>query len=244
MDPYPETLETDLDISWIEEHEKEMNIDSVILKEPMNQLEIIFVYINKNDFIEHLEKEQQLLKETEDNKHIITKERILYLIQKRKYLSGSFLSGSNSDTGIKKKYKLIDLLFYHVGLEPENIQYFSKEENISHYSKDFFKSLPFFNDVVVPDSLYIFNSIHRLYFIFKEVDKEETKKVLKPILKKCNKTKVGNIENKRHDKTKKIMDDFKEGEPHNVTKKVGFVDLDVEENINKNHSKTHKKKIV
>lgn len=222
----PESIETDLDISWIEEHEKEINIDSVILKEPMNQIEINFVYINKNNFIEHLEKEQQLLKNI-DNTRIITKERILYLIQKRKYLSGSFLSGSNSGIGIKKKYKLLDLLFYHVGLEPENIQSFSKEENISHYSKDFFKSLPFFTDVVVPESLYIFQSLHRVYFIFKEVDKEETKKVLKPILKKF-------------DKTKKRMDDFIGGEPHNMTKKVGFVDMDIEEK--QNHSKTYKKK--
>lgn len=229
----PDSLENDLDISWIEEHEKEINIDAVIFKEPLNHLEINFVYINKNDFIEHLEKDQQLLKETQDNTRIITKERILYLIQKRKYLSGSFLSGSNSDSGIKKKYKLIDLLFYHIGLEPENIQSFSKEENILHYSKDFFKSLPFFNDVVIPDSLYIFNSIHRLYFIFKEVDKEETKKVLKPILKKHDKT-----------KTKKVLDDFTEGEPHNMTKKVGFVDEDLEEKNNQNHSKTYKKKLI
>lgn len=228
-----DNLENDLDISWIEEHEKDLNIDQLLFKEPANEIELCFIYINKNGIIEYFKKEKQYLRMDNDinsesndfEKRMISKERVLYLIQKNKW-------SKMNDNGINKKYKLIDLLLFHIDLEPENIQIFSKMFDIKN-NHDKMKSLPFFSEIVVPDSLSIFHSIHCVYFIFKEVDKEETKRVLKPILKK-------------HDKTKKIFDNdeiSKEiGKIHNVTKKVGF--SEIENDIKENDRKTRKNHII
>ena len=254
-------LDNDLDISWIDEHEKELNIGQLLLKEPVNEIELNFIYINKNGYIEYLKKEKQDLRIDNDNdndndndlvndvdndelekkeKRMISKERVLYLIQKNKW-------NKMNENGINKKYKLNDLLLFHIDLEPENIQHFSQfddtfesldgrksssicndttsvssNSNLRLYKENNLKSLPFFGEIVVPDSLFIFHSIHCVYFIFKEVEKEEIKRVLKPILKK-------------HDKTRKIIEggEVREGQGevregrqkpcgNNFTKKVGF----------------------
>lgn len=229
-----ELLENDLDISWIDTHEKEINIENVLLREPVEELELCFIYVNNKGAIEYVKKDLQPLimtslsttdlEEVKIGKCLIPKERVLYLIQKNKW-NDNILNHS------KKKYKLNELLLYYVDLDPENIQSYSKSEDFYSLSKDFLKPLPFFNDVVIPDSVCIFHSIHCLYFLFTEIDKEEIKKVIKPILKKT-------------DKTKKVMENLGDGEDvaHNVTKKVGFSDVIEYSEHKKRHSHGTRKK--
>lgn len=212
------SLDNDLDISWIEEHEKELNIEQLLLKEPVKEIEIFYIYIKKNGYIENVIKEKQILNDGNNGKRYISKEKVLYMIQKNKNVKNK---------NKIRKYKLDELLLFHVNVESENIQSFSKIEKFDYVSKENLITIPFFGEIVIPDSLFIFHSIHRIYFVFKEIDKEDIKKVIKPILKK-------------NDKTKKVMDNFSgDGVVHNVTKKVGFSDV-VEYDNDNQKNKTRK----
>lgn len=190
--------DNELDISWIQPHEKENNIDKNILREPQETIPLYFIYLNKNDYIEHIFTEKQSLLSI-DEKRVISKERVLHIIQTKRHFNN-------------KKYKFIDLFSYNIVLEPENIQPFIKNDNSKQISKEFLKVLPFFNEIIISDSIFIFHSINSVYFLFKENNKnnkKEFKRLLKPILKKA-------------DKTKKMVDDLIA--PHNITKKVLFTE--------------------
>lgn len=207
----------ELDTHWIQEHEKENNIDKNILREPQPIIPIYFVYINKNNYIEQILMEKRDLFTTENNTHILSKERVLHIIQSNRHFH-------------HKKYRFIDLFSYNIDLEPENIQSFIQGNNSNPISKEFLKVLPFFNDIIITDSIFIFHSMNGIYFMFKENEKQVFKKKLKPILKKA-------------DKTKKCL----EGSltTHNITKKVLFQeDMTTSDNLEPTeiqHNKTKKR---
>jgi hypothetical protein len=46
--------ESDLDISWIKEQEKLQQINENYFKEPMETIDMFFIYINTNDYIEKI----------------------------------------------------------------------------------------------------------------------------------------------------------------------------------------------
>lgn len=162
-------LDLDLDISWIHQHEKENSIDKNYCREPMNEITTYCVYINKDLEIEKVTTEKMLIEGG-----VLSKERVLHFIQSKKK--------SFSET----KYRLLDMLLYNVELEPENIQSYSISDNFYDLSKPFFKVLPVFDNVAIPDSIFIFHSLNTLYFLFKEIECSPIE-ILKPILKK-NKT--------------------------------------------------------
>jgi hypothetical protein len=53
-------------------------------------------------------------------------------------------------------------------MEPEHIQNYAKSENNSELSERFLRTHSIFNDLVLPDSIFIFHSVNVVYFIFKE----------------------------------------------------------------------------
>jgi hypothetical protein len=144
----------ELDISWIQENEKLENINSNFIREPLENIEMFFIYVNLDSCIENIQSEKQVLT-IENNKSVLKKETILQLIQKRK-------------SSTHKKYKFMDVLVYNVDLEPEHIQNYSKIDNILDNSKQFFKVLPIIDDIVIQSSIFIFHSLSSIYFIFKE----------------------------------------------------------------------------
>lgn len=193
----------DLDISWIQEHEKETNIDEKYFREPMKNISVYYIYINNHE-IEKIDNDIINIFSLSESKELgISKECILHIIQNKKKKD-------------EKKYKLIDILLYHVNLEPEIIQNYSKSENIDELSKGFFKVLSIFDDILIPDSIFIFHSINSLYFIFQREEIFYPRSILK-------------------DKTRKYLENT-ENEKHNYSKKsVGF-HLPI-------HNKTHSNKI-
>ncbi len=114
-----------------------------------------------------------------------------------------------------KKYGLFDILTYIIDLDSKSVQIYSKTQNIDEEnSKQFFKKHTVFNDIILPDSISIFDRINTLYFIFKEKipvnnQKEKDKQYIKSILKnKTNKTGEDLTNNKKKNITKKVY--FKE----------------------------------
>jgi hypothetical protein len=164
-------MDDDLDMSWINEQERIQNIQSNYYREPMETVNMYFIYINQNQYIDKILCEKYDL-EIVSNGSLLNKETILKIIQTKKINT------------LNTRYKLVDILQYHVELEPEHIQTFINGEP-DPSSPKILKNISVFDEIVFSPSIFIFHGINCLYFIFQEVETINTKnrKSLKSILK-------------------------------------------------------------
>jgi hypothetical protein len=154
MDP-----EEDLDISWVQDQEKIIQVDQNYTREPISSIYLYSLFVNLNSYVDQIICDPIELDQTENGKTVLSKEKILYYIQQKKK-QGS-LNG--------KKYRLHESLSFLVDLEPEQLQEFSQQEPTIERSNSFLKVLSVLNDIVFPESIFIFHSLNSIYFIFKEV---------------------------------------------------------------------------
>jgi len=196
-----ENDDTDLDISWIEEQEKIQNIDKNYFREPMETIDIHIIYINANLYIESITKERHILTKKEKST-VLEKERILQIIQSKK------------KTTPFSKYKFMDALLYNVDLEPEQIQNYAFSQD--NDKSPFLQPIKIMEDVIIPQSIFVFHGINSLYFFFKEEPRTDLSKI----------------------KSKSILKIDGEQAPHKITKKVKIVLR------NKNQSTTKKQKNI
>ena len=184
----------DIDFSWIKEQEKLQNIQKNYCKEPNIVINLYFIYINKNKYIDNILNEKQKLFPPIDNKgSYLSKEYLLKIIQSKKKKTPN------------SKYKFQDILYYNVDLEPEHIQSYSKNEKVLNVSNSFFKVIPIVDDIHFPDSIFIFHDINSLFFIFQEIEILSNRMTLKSILK-SDKVENKNLEEDVHRKlTKKVQ---------------------------------------
>lgn len=191
-------IQDDLDMSWLDEQERIQNIQTSYFREPMGSIHVKYIYINQNQYINNIIHEKHALEmftplniinrtpyvpygSPDSNVHrgmdasgsVLKNDILLRLIQSKKTVTPV------------SKYKLVDILLYHVDLEPEHIQSYSKSENFIEQSSGFFKVLPIIGNIQISPSIFIFHSTNTLYFIFQEVEIEKAKNkvVLKSILK-------------------------------------------------------------
>jgi len=150
MDIEIDTID-DLDSSWIDKEEKMGASDTNYIREPIDEIQMFFIYINSRLEIEHVSKES----ECADG--CISKDRLLQIIQTKRHHNN-------------KKYRLDDLLSFQIDLEPENIQSFSELDSLDDISATFLKSIPIFDEVVCAPSIFIFHDMASLFFLFNEVD--------------------------------------------------------------------------
>ena len=175
---YSELLENvdddsqDLDCSWINQDEKLDKINQNYFREPMELIDIFFLYINSNSYIEKIICEKHPLILMDDNKtNVLKKEYILQLIQSKKIKTDHSL------------YKLIDILTYNIDLEPNHIQPYSQQNDSSDISKGFFNVLKIVDDIKIPPSIFIFHGINSIFFIFQEKEFDISQLKPKSILK-------------------------------------------------------------
>jgi hypothetical protein len=179
--------EEDLDTSWIAEQERFQNIQNNYRREPMESIELHFIYINKNQYIDKIINEQFII---DPSNLCIKREQLLKIIQDKKLYTPF------------SKYRLIDILTFFVDLEPENIQSYSNVENIDDTYSQFLKVLNIPDEINIPQSIFIFHSINSIYFIFQEVEiikRQNT--TFKSILKKDSEINVTPLSQKS---TKKV----------------------------------------
>ena len=163
-----ESAISDLDMSWIHETKKLQEINHNYCKEPISEIEIFFIYINPNNYIDKISSEILDLTIT-NNESILQNERFIQLIDKHKFVNTT-------------KYKLLDVLLYNVDLSTENIQFYSQTENLVESSSKFLQPLSILNDFVIPPSIFIFHKINSIFVILKELEpiNIEPKPILKP----------------------------------------------------------------
>jgi len=147
-------MNLDLDTSWIEKEEKLFSVESNYIQSPMNSINCYFIYIGSDLSIQKIIKEEEVLTLLNMNDYGISNERILQIIQSKRFLNNGI------------KYKMISLLKYHVDLSPDKIRDYCYNDIPS----DFFKEISFLNNIVIESSIFIFHSINSLYFLFKQDD--------------------------------------------------------------------------
>jgi hypothetical protein len=142
----------ELDTSWIQTEEKIDSIENTYLREPCDSIDVFYMYLDLDNAIEKIVAEKEVPTNGE-----ISKERLLKMIQQKRILGA-------------KKYRLFDLLSFQVDIEPTHIDTFNKNKEISEISDHCFKVLPIFDSISCISSIFIFQDINSLYFIFKEVE--------------------------------------------------------------------------
>ena len=156
---------SDLDVSWINEQQRIQTIENNYCREPVTDIQVYSLYINKLSDIDKITRKKYPI-----HNNLLNRDAVLGIIQSNKYATS-------------KKYKLIDVLLYHVDLEPQHIQTFSQSTDIPASSKPFFKILPIVDEIIIPPSIFIFHSINSVFFIYKETNTSSHNHTIKSILK-------------------------------------------------------------
>jgi hypothetical protein len=157
VDSIEEFEEKDLDTSWIEQEE----FQSAYEKEPMTEIVLFFIYMNRQMVIENVIKDYidivGLDAGLDTGLDGISKEKLLHIIQTRRHRPG-----------FPGKYRFIDLKAFHVPLEPGQLEGFVRGD--LDVAGGFMRSLAIFDSVVVDPSIFIFHDLNSLFFFFKEAE--------------------------------------------------------------------------
>jgi hypothetical protein len=146
-----------IDTTWMQTSKKlTENITTKFSKENMTSINIHYIYIDAISSIQTISTKKHHLSFI-DEKCIISKDKMLQLI---------ITSEKHNDI----KYKLSDILLYNIDLESE------KAQMSSNISINFLKSQPFYHEIIIPSSLFIFHDINCLYIIYQETDLLHSKK--------------------------------------------------------------------
>ena len=177
-------------MDWIEQQERLLDIQQNPYREPMKYILCHFIYINQQQYIEKIITDE--LSFTEEHNPEILKEsripsdKVLHMIQSKRY--------STPNT----KYIFKEAAMFHIHLEPENIQEFSSTEDCETDYKRFFHILPHIDDIIIPNSIFIFHTLNALYFTYQEVPLKNThqpRSVIKDKSNKARNSSTNEIEN-------------------------------------------------
>ena len=166
LDDWLEEIEEEIDNSWVENFKKMEKDYNKFYKEKTKEIDLFFLYINKENELESLVKTNSRL----DENGKLTKEKLIYIIKKNQCLSN-------------KRYQLISLLKYNLTMEPLDII------NMGSDKEEYLSSQRYLDDISFEDTINIFQDLNSLFFIFysKKLSMKTTKKVI--ITNKNRKTK-------------------------------------------------------
>ena len=212
-------IEDVLDDSWIRQQQRIHDINFNYCKEPMENISISSIFINNNKQINNITTITVPLSRTtgDSSSTLLPKEHLIELIQQNKK---SFIGASSS------RYKIADVATFIVDINPEDIQRYNNTVDLSNTYKPFFKMQSRINDIIIPDSVFIFHKVNSIFFIFQEISENLRNHTIKSILKttdtkktKPTTTKRVNIDisqnkiyplnAKRHRKTRKFVNKTK-----------------------------------
>ena len=143
----------------------------ILHREPLDNINIYVIYLDSNMAIEKIVYENENISLLDSGKNGIHKNRLLEFIQQKRFIND-------------KKYKLMNFLHFHIPLEFEQLQPFIK--NINLESPEFMKSPSYLTDLVIEDSISIFEDINSLFFFFKAAELRNFSKTAKSGLKTEN----------------------------------------------------------
>lgn len=164
-----------LNIDWIDDYEEEEKQYADFYEEPVTNIKLHFVYINKNNTIEKIRVENTSV----DDDQMVKKERLLYLIK----------NNMNHDN---IQYKLLSLLVYNLDVPSNNLKKYLEEPPESEENYKYLYSLKILEDIKIKETITLFHDINGIYFIFYEKSKNN------------NNNSNSNSNSNSHNSTKKI----------------------------------------
>ena len=143
----------ELDDSWIEEYELKEKDFQKFYKEPVETVEIIFLYINKEGELEKIEKTHCLL-ET-DNK--IDRDELISIIKE-------------NIVDNKIKYSLLSILQHNIDLDPNDLgKYLTKHDTEETLKENqYLQVISDISDLHFKDSITLFRDLDSVFVVFYE----------------------------------------------------------------------------
>ena len=152
-------------MSWIDREEKMLNA-SEYNREPVDIIKCYFLFVNNDNNIEKVSKEEvELFVNEASNNSVLSKQKLLELVRTQKE------SFNNS------KFLYRNLLKFNVPLESDILHEYLEDidDDGSLLNEDtsynFLTEISLIDDVVFEPSVYFFHSLCSLYFIFHELPK-------------------------------------------------------------------------
>jgi len=135
-----------LDEKWIKEFEETDKQYENYYSEDISYINNYYIYVNKLNEIEKIKHEHFFIK----NPNIVSREEIIEILK----------------NAIKKKYSILHILKYNINLDPSEINTFLS--NPEKYN--FITSLKRIESVFFDKTIYMFQDLNDLMFIFYEND--------------------------------------------------------------------------
>jgi len=157
----------DMDDDWINKINEEDNLYNDFYYEKNRNIWIYYLYVNLNNEIGHVKKDNHILDDTK-----VSKEKLLFLLRINSIFKNS-------------KHSLLSIHKYNIDLKPDNVlEYLKEPQYFSFMDKTNIK------DLIWKDSISLFQDLNCLYVIYKERKSTTpcTKKMCK-IRKRNKKTK-------------------------------------------------------
>ena len=165
-----------MDSQWITNSERMYNIEDNFIKNQHSSIQLYFIYINKDLYIDKIQKSSFDL-----SSNIISKNKILQIAFDNRLVSNNSI------------YNFDYISLFNIPIEHENINEFN---NTYHFNDTFLTNLSINNDIIIPSSLFIFQPYTSLFLFYKQ-SFLDTK--VKSILKSSS----SSSSRKKHIKTKK-----------------------------------------
>jgi len=144
------------DVSWIQEEETLLAINTIPPKEPLTSIPWRFVFVNADSCIVRVLRREQPL-DVSGNVSRLPKETILQLIQSAKQKFGSH-----------ETYSLEDILIWNAGVDPHRLFQYAEPDNDPCAIGHEFTRGSIFYDLVFPSSVFVFHPNQEVFVFFRE----------------------------------------------------------------------------
>lgn len=163
------SLSSELDVSWADqEHDEEM-----LDVEPMTQIACWLLYIDSDGELSEVVCDNAALAHSGSSTSLFSRSHLLQYIHTKK-------------TRDSVKYRLMDVLLYHVDADVQRLMDLVGGEAEATPRLGTLKEVTLQDEIAVPKSLCIFHEVNALYFLFREPPKYDDDDVYippKPVLK-------------------------------------------------------------
>lgn len=153
--------EESLDLSWVEEEEKYLDSKNYEVCK-LESISIWYVYISSKMVVENRVIDTVKL-DVSDLYSVLDKDVLLHLVQRHK----------------QNKYKLMDIQFFHLPLNNENVQSFSSQKTLIN---TYLKPINVLTNLSIEPTIRLLHEISAVYVFYKECE-HETQTHIKSILK-------------------------------------------------------------
>lgn len=156
------------EFDWINSKEKIIKIHKGLSKEPQPSINVKNIYVNTDNYIEKIYKSTIQTTQpspTREKYTIVPYDTIIQTIT-----AHTTTHTTTHTTAAKKKYDSPKIMLFLVDLIHEQIDDFNSTTTAEQYRDfHFLKEIDIYNDIRIPNSLFIFHNTNTLYIIHQEI---------------------------------------------------------------------------